>query len=119
MRGVLRVAPAGFVRRDVGLGALLERHRLCRGKLRLLTRFPALLDRVDAVEPSLAAGERFLACFGKADGVDGSQSHHPEPARLLEPKYPALGAARADLQEQPAAVAVQARAPLPGALEWL
>src|SRR5438270_6000865 len=55
LRGVFLASPAGAVRGDIGLGAFLERHRvggfeLCGGALR-----SAVLDRVDAVEPQLAA----------------------------------------------------------------
>jgi hypothetical protein len=105
---VLGVSPAGFVRGDVALGASLERHCLGGIKLRSKPRGLALVDRVAAVEPRLAAAERLFARLGKADRVGRAEPHLAQLAVNLEPEDPAFCAAGAHLEEQPAAVAVVA-----------
>src|SRR4029077_10632001 len=56
----------------------------------------------------LAAIPRLVAGLGKADRMNWPQPHDPELARLLEAENPGFRTVLADLQEQAAAVAVEA-----------
>src|SRR6516225_2875678 len=67
LRRMLWVPPPGVVRSDVGLGALPEGHGLCGCELFLLAFGPAGLDRIDSVEPHVAARPRLLARLGEAN----------------------------------------------------
>src|SRR5262249_39779215 len=80
-------------------------------ELRGDARSLAVGDRIAAVEPRPATFQRPLARLSKADGMQRPQAHFPQSPAFLEAEDPALRAAGADLQEQPATVAVVA-APL-------
>src|SRR6516164_3241411 len=101
---MLRILPTGFVRLDVGLGALLERH--CSGGLKLGLELASLLHRywVGPVQSHLATRCGALAGLCKCNRVDRAEAHFAEAPVVLETKDPGLCAVGADLEVEPAPV---------------
>src|SRR5262249_36677895 len=69
---------------------------------------PPVSDRVNALQPKLAAFPRELTRPGKANGMGGTEAHIVQTAVLTETKNPALCTALANAQIQTTTVGVQA-----------
>jgi hypothetical protein len=114
LRGVFRVFPASAVRPDKGLGALPKGH--CPGnlELRLASLRSFRLDRIDAVQPLLAGGQRLVPSLGQGHGMQRAEphiaQHGPHPISERPRFHPG---ARIHLEIQAAAVAMHPR-PRPG-----
>src|SRR5690242_5229444 len=103
---MLRIAPAGLMRGDIGFGALLETHRLGSVELSFLPIGFASLDRIEALQTRSPAVLRPLPSLGQTDRVQRSEPHLPQPAGFSKSKDPGFRPARPDQQIKPAAVAV-------------
>src|SRR5262249_13752323 len=103
--------PSGLVCGNVALGAGPKCHRFCGIKFSFYALSAARLDRIAAVETSDAAFLRPAARFGESDRMERPQPHLAQLAGFLEPKNPALRAAGADLEIEPATVTVIAAPP--------
>jgi hypothetical protein len=98
------VAPAGLMRANVCLGCILERDGASGVELALQPLPASFFQRIDAVEPHLAAFAGLLARLGQADRVKRAQTHVPKLARAGPvPKNPTR-AAFGNLQIQTEAV---------------
>src|SRR5262245_15978798 len=102
------IAPGVFMARHIGFSTLLESHCPCFGCPPGGQGSPPVSDRVNALQPKLAAFPRELTRPGKANGMGGTEAHIVQTAVLTETKNPALCTALANAQIQTTAVGVHA-----------
>src|SRR5215471_5812901 len=107
LAGVLCTAPASTMRLDVGIGALLERHRFSRVEPSLRARGVTTINRIDALMTKLAGLPCLLARLRQTVDYERPETHLAHTAierKLVNPRSAALR----DLQIEPAAIAVHA-----------
>ena len=110
---MFRVSPCGLVRGDVRFSALLKTHRSSHLEPVLLPAGPALLDRINAGIKQLAAFAGRLTRLLQTKGLDAAQPHIARATLDLKPEDPISGPAGGHSVIESAAIAIEARTPLP------
>ena len=109
LRGMLIVFPPAAIGLDIGVGAILEGHRLRGLKPFLRPRGLSIVDRVNAVQHLEAKVSGALARVGKANSVKGAEFHFPSSAVDHVAEDPRLRVEGAHLKVKAVAIAVETR----------
>src|SRR6476659_5510111 len=102
------ITPTGLVCRNIRVAAFVERHGLRGVDARRGARALTLHNRVNSLQPLLAAVACDLACLGKTYRPKRAEAHIPGSAAQLESENPTLASVGAYLQIKTAAISVEA-----------